>query len=265
MFKISRNFLVVILSFAFYGLSFAATPPSQVTGVKAELVGDNSVQLSWDEATSEEGVITGYRVYFGTKSVQNEGEKYEDDIEVTGNRTSLPIENLDYGKTYYFAVTAEDDELNQSLNYSEEVSVEIPAKKDEPVIDNPEQNEQPEEQQPIENPNQQETQPEAQNQEPVNNQPENTQPEKPAAPIIDITPPVDARNLIIDKSDLQKNNTVVIRWQKSADLDGDVTDQVFYVKRGKGNWDNGYSIGKDLEEMVFDVKKDTDYQVKIVT
>ncbi len=38
-----------------------------------------------------------------------------------------------------------------------------------------------------------------------------------------------------------------------------------FVKKGNGNWDNGYSIGKDLEEMVFDVQKNKDYQIKIVT
>ncbi len=258
--KIPRNFLIFALSIGVCGMAFAATPPSQVTGVKAELVGDNSVLLSWDEATSEEGVITGYRIYYGTHSVQKEGEVYDDEIQVTGDRTSYPIENLDYGKTYYFAVTAEDDELNQSLNYSEEVSVEIPAKPEEETTTEPEE---------TETPAQETEQPTATTQQPEQAEPqqipETTEPEKPAAPVIDITAPVDATNLVVDKSDLKDHSTVTIRWKKSADLDGDVTDQMFFVKKGNGNWDNGYSIGKDLEEMVFDVQKNKDYQIKIVT
>lgn len=249
--KFPRNFLALLLAFSFYGLSFAATPPSQIAGVTAKLVGENSVSLSWDEATSEEGVVVGYKIYYGTTSVQNEGEYYDDEVEVAA-QTSYPIENLTPGNTYYFAITAMDDELNQSENYSEEVSVEIPAiKVEEPIIEDPI----------IENPQEEEV---------INPIEEETaeeiieEPEKPAAPL-DITPPAEVTNLVVDKSNLKNKSSVSLSWKKSANLDGDIADQIFYVKKGNGNWDNGYSIGKDLEEMVFDVNKDTNYKVKIVS
>ena len=261
--KIPRNFLVLLLGVSLFGIVLAA-PPSQVTGVKVELVGDNSVQLSWDEATSDEGVITGYKIYYGKKSVTKAGELYEDNIDVADARTSYPITDLEFGKTYYFAVTAVDDQLQESENYSEEASVEIPAKKDEPPVDNTQT-----ENQDTSNNNELQTLPPDKPEQDVNQEDQqiNDQNTKPSAPVqeMDIQPPLDATNLTVDKSNLKNRSTVTLRWKKSVDLDGDVVDQVFYVKKGNGDWDNGYSIGKDLEEMVFDVDKNTNYEVKIVT
>lgn len=252
--KISRYFLALALSISFFSPVFAA-PPSQVTGVKAILVGENSVSLSWDEATSEEGVVVGYKVYYGTTSVKDEGEVYDDEIEVEA-QTSYPIENLTSGMTYYFAVTALDDELNQSENYSEEVSVVIP-QGETPIIEKPVTKDPV-----IEDPIVQK--PEEVIEKPVEKPVVIEEPEKPAAPI-DIIPPAEAQNLVVDKSTLKNSNSVSLHWQKSANLDGDVADQILYVKKGNENWDNGYSIGKDLEEMVLDVKKDTNYKIKIIT
>jgi len=97
--------------------------PSQVTGVDTNSIGETSLVLTWDEATSDSGTIIGYKIHYGTSSVQDTGDSYDNVVEVEANPLSYAFTNLITNQTYYFAVTAIDEELNESQEFSEEVSV----------------------------------------------------------------------------------------------------------------------------------------------
>lgn len=106
------------------GLAFSAdtadtTVPSDVDNVVAE-ASDGKVILSWDLATDDVGV-TGYKVYSGLTSVDEQGEKYTYGDQDVGDVVSAEIGNLENGTMYYFAVTAYDAAGNESDQYSYEV------------------------------------------------------------------------------------------------------------------------------------------------
>lgn len=94
--------------------------PSDVENLQA-FPGDGEVTLTWDAATDDSSV-EGYYVYAGLESVEEEGGSYTFGSTDVGNATTYLMENLTNGMTYYFAVTAYDDEGNESLYYSKEVS-----------------------------------------------------------------------------------------------------------------------------------------------
>lgn len=96
------------------------TPPSDVENVKAA-GGDGEITLSWNVATDDVG-IKGYKIYYGTKPVGQDGQKYESGPVDAGNKISYAVTNLTNGTAYYFAVTAYDEAGNESDNYSVEVS-----------------------------------------------------------------------------------------------------------------------------------------------
>ena len=86
-------------------------------------IGDASVTLSWTiPSTNEDGTpltdLAGFTVYYGstTGSYSNSTTIYNPGI------TSLILDNLSYGRTYYFAMTAFDESGNES-EYSNEVSI----------------------------------------------------------------------------------------------------------------------------------------------
>jgi fibronectin type 3 domain-containing protein len=74
------------------------------------------VTLTWDASMDPE--LGGYRVYYGAVS-----RDYDVSLDV-GNWTSCTIASLQEGETYYFAVTAYNNELSES-GYSNEVSIKI--------------------------------------------------------------------------------------------------------------------------------------------
>ena len=74
--------------------------------------------LEWDPNVDED--LAGYIVYYGTAS-----RNYSYDVDI-GDQTSVTISGLDEGKRYYFAVTAYDEEGNES-RYSKEVVYPQPA------------------------------------------------------------------------------------------------------------------------------------------
>ncbi|MDH3325053.1 MAG: hypothetical protein OEL89_05425, partial [Candidatus Peregrinibacteria bacterium] len=85
-----------------------------------------------------------------------------------------------------------------------------------------------------------------------------------SAEVLDVRPPVDAQNLKYDSSRMQEG-VIVLTWEKSLDFDGDVLDQVLYTKKGTGQFDAGYSIGKDVETLDFAVEENQNYEVRIET
>jgi len=68
--------------------------------------------LEWDSNVDEQ--LAGYIVYYGTAS-----RNYRYDVDI-GDETSVTISGLREGVRYFFAVTAYDDEGNESA-YSSEV------------------------------------------------------------------------------------------------------------------------------------------------
>jgi len=95
------------------------TPPAEVTNVSAT-GGDGVIQLAWDEGVDEDGLITGYKIYYGPTSVQTPDDMYEHEMTVETNSATLT--DLENGTRYYIAITALDDEENESLTYSRETS-----------------------------------------------------------------------------------------------------------------------------------------------
>jgi len=73
------------------------------------------VNLAWDP--NHEADLAGYIVYYGTVS-----RNYEFSVDV-GKHESVVISSLVRGRTYYFAVTAYDSDMNES-----DFSMEIPYK-----------------------------------------------------------------------------------------------------------------------------------------
>jgi uncharacterized membrane protein YgcG len=69
--------------------------------------------LEWDPNVDQD--LAGYIVYYGTGS-----HNYKYDVDV-GEETSVTISGLDDRKKYYFAVTAYDEEGNES-GYSAEIA-----------------------------------------------------------------------------------------------------------------------------------------------
>ncbi len=94
--------------------------PEDVEGLVA-YPGDGEVTLEWDMTTDNVGV-TGYKIYYGLDSVQEDGGSYTyDPIEVDDD-LSYTVEDLENDVTYYFAMTALDEAGNESDYYSDEAS-----------------------------------------------------------------------------------------------------------------------------------------------
>jgi hypothetical protein len=97
------------------------TPPSNVLNVKA-VAGISSVTLTWNVATDDSGSVKGYKVYYGTKAVVSDGDKYTYGPVDIGNKITYTLSGLTTGIPYYFAVTAYDAAGNESPKFSAEVS-----------------------------------------------------------------------------------------------------------------------------------------------
>lgn len=261
-----RLFARSAFSFIFLVSSvFAYSVPDEVKNVTATEV-DGNIQLRWDAGSSPDDVITGYRIYFGTKSVKTAEDYYDSQIEVNA-QTTYSFENLTAGTPYYFAITAIDSQENESATYSPEISFTLPS---EEIV---EESSEPEVQEDKENVVEETTpvveETETPKEEPVE-QPQNI--ETPfgegnvsAAESSDNIAPLDASSLQINTDNIKSENKVTLTWTKSRDLDYDVSDQVLFVRVGSGQWDTGRSLGADLEIIDLDVEANQSYEVKIVT
>lgn len=83
-----------------------------------------SALLVWNP--NNESDLAGYKVYVGERA------RHYDTAYNVGLQTFFPLNNLSPGKTYFLAVTAYDLSGNES-DFSEEVSVEVPADGELPV------------------------------------------------------------------------------------------------------------------------------------
>ena len=88
-------------------------------GAGSSLPADTSgtIILAWD--ASPDSAVTGYWVYYGTRS--GIYENYRDTGSVSSNPVSFSLTGLAKGQTYYIAVTAYDTYRNES-DFSNEVS-----------------------------------------------------------------------------------------------------------------------------------------------
>ena len=106
MFKIIRSITlpVLIIIIFFPVIVFAAAP--------------KGATISWQANTESD--LSGYRVYYGTKS-----QTYTKSVFVDKTKTNYTFPRLRKGVTYYFSVKAIDDAGNGS-DFSQEVSKKIP-------------------------------------------------------------------------------------------------------------------------------------------
>jgi len=81
----------------------------------------HSVTLGWDANEAEPGVLSGYRLYYGTAS-----REYTLINEVDVSQTTSRVSNLVEGVTYYFAVTAITVD-NLESDYSSEITYQVPS------------------------------------------------------------------------------------------------------------------------------------------
>lgn len=96
-------------------VSPAAGAPSQVTGLIA-YGSDKRVTLVWDAATDDK-LVKNYKIYYG-----GDVKELNQTAVTKDASTTWYIPNLENGKEYFFAITAMDDEGNESTLRSEIVS-----------------------------------------------------------------------------------------------------------------------------------------------
>jgi len=99
----------------------ALQPPLDVRNVEATPK-NKAVLLEWDAATDADGVVVRYIIYYGVEPVTDEGGNYDQEVDTQSDETSFEVKNLVNNDTYYFGVTAVDEQGNESDLYSVEVS-----------------------------------------------------------------------------------------------------------------------------------------------
>lgn len=370
------------LSFLSVGSAQEFMLPSDVENLRAEAK-DGVVKLLWDKASDSDGVILGYKIYYGTNSVKDIDDEYADEILTGSSDLSYEISNLINGVQYYFSLTALDDEENESENYSIEVSaMPVSATTDNPSVISAEQKSfteievlmskevtvksltssfsikeklNPTNYLDIENTklngkkvmlviadgflkpavhyvvtatstvedyfgnpvssgitdsvvfvSKSEAVMEAmlKSKEPaevvledyvfpsdeevlfieeeVSVEVDFASPtaseiiiEKESETDLEVihntafeqdkTPPLGVQKVILDSSTLEQSGFVSINWNPALDVDGDIVDQIIYTKEEGGEWDDGYSVGKETSSIELEVDENTNYEVKIVT
>lgn len=93
--------------------------PSQVTNVDIT-ASDGEITLTWSASTDDEE-IDGYKIYFDTKSI-DEDDKDDAYWRNVGNSLEYTFDDLVQKEKYYFYVVAYDNDDNESLSWSAEVS-----------------------------------------------------------------------------------------------------------------------------------------------
>ncbi|MFH1284505.1 MAG: fibronectin type III domain-containing protein [Candidatus Peregrinibacteria bacterium] len=109
----------ILSATALTALAADTTSPSDVENVVATPL-DGAVSLSWDAATDDTG-IEGYMVYYGTSSVTETGQTYDESVDA-GNVLQYTVDGLDNGTEYYFSIIAYDAVGNESLSWAIEQS-----------------------------------------------------------------------------------------------------------------------------------------------
>ncbi len=106
--------------------------PGDVTGLTATTsIGNGSVDLSWiappdDAGNNSSGPVSSYLVRYSTSVISSETDWSNATIVtsnlptpvVPGNTQTMTITGLNHGTRYYFAVRAQDEQPNQSVNFA---------------------------------------------------------------------------------------------------------------------------------------------------
>jgi hypothetical protein len=124
--KTIRSFIVSLLGVVSLTL-FSAVPvfaadaetPSDVENLKAQAY-NQAASLTWNSATDNVG-IEGYQLHYGTTSVTEPGQEYDENIDV-GDVQEYVVTGLTNGTTYYFSVIAYDAAGNESKAWAPEKS-----------------------------------------------------------------------------------------------------------------------------------------------
>jgi len=117
-----KKSILFSLSLALFFSVAQATPPEQVQNV-AIISGNSEISLSWDEADDEDGIVTDYKIFYGQTSFDGKANKeYTEEKIVESGANTLKIKGLENDKAYFFAIKAIDDELEESGEFSTEVS-----------------------------------------------------------------------------------------------------------------------------------------------
>ncbi len=121
--KLKKSLALSLLMLMSISTSFAQALPGNISDFTAE-PGDQSMKLKWTAATDTDGgTITEYTLYYGNDSVGDENNNtYQDSVTIGGDQTEYEVFDLINGVRYYFAMTATDDEGNESPYYSDEAS-----------------------------------------------------------------------------------------------------------------------------------------------
>ena len=233
--------------------------PTEVKNLTAEAQENGDVLLTWDPATSKNDVIVDYRLYYGNNSVITADDFYAYELLLDqGPLTSYTLKKPEPG-LYYFAITAIDSQECESEYYSVEVSVDTSTVKPATQLNDAEINDLFDEN--------------------VDTVPENTaeaktpkEAEAPqqgiflgankaeAAEAKDETPPKNITHFAISADNFSKTQKLLLSWKKS--MSDDAADQILYTNTA-GNWDSGYSIGKDITSLEVSAMAGNSYVYRI--
>ncbi len=118
-----------LLSLAFVAVAalpatvFAATPPN-VTGLSARF-SSGQVSMRWD-ATGDAGV-TQYRIYYGQRSILENGGVYDDFVTTVGAETEFILPQVPPYPQLYLSVLAVNDAGEESPSFVEEIRLDLTA------------------------------------------------------------------------------------------------------------------------------------------
>jgi hypothetical protein len=116
--KTRRAERALLVSWPFIGRTAIMASILFLALIQDPLQAEQSVILGWQPSSDPNAV--GYRIYYGTAS-----GNYSNQIWV-GNLTSVTIDGLAEGVTYYFAATTFNAQ-NQESGFSNEASYQVPA------------------------------------------------------------------------------------------------------------------------------------------
>lgn len=291
--KLITMLSLVLMATGVAGAQNLSLPPEEVQNVVVT-PGDSELLVSWDAAQDPDGIVVGYKIYYGVNSVVDIDDYYDGELEVLGE-TQFTLDNLENGVTYYMALTALDDEGYESELYSLEASG-TPMSAEAEVVEEPMTPAAPTESanpvdvqpaQPVDNETTEIMMPEAPV-EPVMPVVEEQQPvvvespveleqmidnvaevvaEKPLEETLEASAPkmndAEVANLKADADMFESEGVVTLMWDTSDQED--VIAQYLYVNVNGAGWEEPILMEKDAAGIDLELDADTSYVFQITT